>query len=36
MVDLVDSDKLKEMFKGYSLGMQAGIDIDTFLENMLI
>jgi len=32
MVDLVDSPKLKEMFKGYSLGMQAGIDIDTFFR----
>jgi len=32
MVDLVDSDKLKEMFKGYSLGMQAGIDVDTFFR----
>ncbi|GAB6073975.1 DNA polymerase III subunit alpha [Nautilia lithotrophica] len=32
MVDLIDSPKLKEMFKGYSLGMQAGIDIDTFFR----
>jgi len=32
MVDLVDSAKLKEMFKGYSLGMQAGIDVDTFFR----
>jgi hypothetical protein len=32
MVDLVDSPKLKEMFKGYSLGMQSGIDIDTFMR----
>jgi len=32
MVDLVDSPKLKEMFKGYSLGMQAGIDIDRFFR----
>ena len=32
MVDLVESPKLKEMFKGYSLGMQAGIDIDTFFR----
>ncbi|WP_456479321.1 DNA polymerase III subunit alpha [Nautilia sp.] len=33
MVDLIDSPKLKEMFKGYSLGMQAGVDIDTFFRN---
>ena len=32
MVDLIDNDKLKEMFKGYSLGMQSGIDIDTFFR----
>jgi len=32
MVDLVESPKLKEMFKGYALGMQAGIDIDTFFR----
>jgi len=32
MVDLVDSPKLKEMFKGYSLGMQAGIDVDKFFR----
>jgi len=33
MVELVDSPKLKEMFKGYSLGMQSGIDIDTFMKD---
>jgi len=32
MVDMLDSPKLKEMFKGYSLGMQAGIDVDTFFR----
>jgi hypothetical protein len=32
MVELVESAKLKEMFKGYSLGMQAGIDVDTFFR----
>jgi len=32
MIDLIDSDKLKEMFKGYSLGMQAGIDANTFFR----
>ncbi len=32
MVELVDSPKLKEMFKGYSLGMQAGVDIDEFFR----
>ncbi|NPA11440.1 MAG: DNA polymerase III subunit alpha [Epsilonproteobacteria bacterium] len=32
MVDLIDSPKLKEMFKGFSLGMQKGIDIDTFMR----
>jgi hypothetical protein len=32
MVDLIDSAKLKEMFKGYSLGMQAGIDVETFFR----
>jgi len=33
MVDMVESPKLKEMFKGYSLGMQSGIDVDTFFRN---
>ncbi|AZV47031.1 DNA polymerase III subunit alpha [Nautilia sp. PV-1] len=33
MIDLIDSPKLKEMFKGYSLGMQSGIDVDTFFRN---
>ncbi|MEO1923306.1 MAG: DNA polymerase III subunit alpha [Nautiliaceae bacterium] len=32
MVDLVDSPKLKEMFKGFSLGMQAGIPLDEFMR----
>ncbi|EDM23314.1 hypothetical protein [Caminibacter mediatlanticus] len=32
MIDLVDSPKLKEMFKGYSLGMQAGLSVDEFLK----
>ena len=35
LVDLVDSPKLKEMFKGYSLGMQSGIDVDTFFREYL-
>jgi hypothetical protein len=33
MVDVVDSPKLKEMFKGYSLGMQSGIEINEFLKH---
>jgi len=32
MVDLVDEPKLKEMFKGFSLGMQAGIPLDEFMR----
>ncbi len=32
MVDLVDSPKLKEMFKGYSLGLQSGISLDEFMR----
>ncbi|GAB6046095.1 hypothetical protein JCM11957_16940 [Caminibacter profundus] len=32
MVDLVTSAKLKEMFKGYSLGMQSGISLDEFMK----
>jgi len=32
MVDLVDSPKLKEMFKGFSLGMQSGVDLNTFMR----
>ena len=35
LVDLVDAPKLKEMFKGYSLGMQSGIDVDTFFKEYL-
>ena len=35
LVDLVDSPKLKEMFKGYSIGMQSGIDVDTFFREYL-
>ncbi|WP_456470547.1 DNA polymerase III subunit alpha [Caminibacter sp.] len=33
MVELVDSPKLKEMFKGFSLGMQAGIPLDEFMRD---
>jgi len=33
MVDLVDSLKLKEMFKGFSLGLQAGIPLDEFMRD---
>jgi len=32
MVDLVESPKLKEMFKGFSLGMQSGIPLDEFMR----
>jgi hypothetical protein len=32
LIELIDSPKLKEMFKGFSLGMQKGIDIDTFFR----
>jgi hypothetical protein len=32
LIELVDSLKLKEMFKGFSLAMQKGIDIDTFFK----
>ena len=32
LIELVDSPKLKEMFKGYSLGMSAGIDANTFFK----
>jgi hypothetical protein len=32
MVDLVDSPKLKEMFKGFSLGMQSGVPLDEFMR----
>jgi len=35
LIDLVDSSKLKEMFKGYSLGMQSGIDVDTFFKEYI-
>ena len=35
LIDLVDSPKLKEMFKGYSLGMQSGIDVNTFFKEYL-
>ena len=35
MIDLVDSYKLKEMFRGYSLGMNAKIDVDTFFKEYL-
>ncbi len=32
MVELVDSSKLKEMFKGFSLGMQSGVPLDEFMR----
>jgi len=32
MIDLVDSPKLKEMFKGYSIGMQSGIPVNDFMK----
>jgi hypothetical protein len=32
LVDLVDSPKLKEMFKGFSLGMQAGVPLNEFMQ----
>jgi len=32
MIDLVDSPKLKEMFKGYSIGMQSGIPVNDFMQ----
>jgi hypothetical protein len=32
LVDLVDSPKLKEMFKGFSLGMQAGVPLQEFMQ----
>ena len=32
LIEMVDSPKLKEMFKGYSLGMSAGIDANTFFK----
>ena len=35
LIELVDSPKLKEMFKGYSIGMQSGIDVDTFFREYL-
>jgi len=35
MIDLVDSPKLKEMFKGYSLGMQAGIAVNDFMKEYM-
>ena len=35
LIDLVESPKLKEMFKGYSIGMQSGIDVDTFFREYL-
>ena len=35
LIDMLDSPKLKEMFKGYSLGMQSGIDVDTFFREYL-
>ncbi len=35
MVDMVDSGKLKEMFKGYALGMENGIDLDSFMREFV-
>ena len=35
LFELVDNLKLKEMFKGYSLGIQNGIDVDTFFREYL-
>ena len=35
LVDLVESPKLKEMFKGYSIGMQNGIEVDRFFKEYL-
>jgi hypothetical protein len=32
MVDLVEPRKLKEMFKGFSLGMQNGVPLDEFMK----
>ncbi len=32
LIELTDNSKLKEMFKGYSLGMSAGVDVDTFMK----
>ncbi len=32
LIELTDNPKLKEMFKGYSLGMSAGVDVDTFMK----
>ena len=32
LIELVDSAKLKEMLKGYSLGMESGIIVDEFFR----
>ncbi len=32
LVDLTPSPKLKEMFKGYSLGMQSGVPLNEFMQ----
>ena len=32
LIELVDSPKLKEMFKGYSIGMQSGIPLNEFMQ----
>lgn len=32
LLEMTDSNKLKEMFKGYSLGMQAGINLKEFIN----
>ena len=32
LVELVDSMKLKEMLKGYSIGMQSGIPVNEFMQ----
>lgn len=35
LIELVDSDKLKEMFKGYSIGMQSGIGVNEFMQKYM-
>ena len=32
LIELIDSPKLKEMLKGYSLGMESGIEVDRFFR----
>ena len=33
MIELIDSPKLKEMFKGFSLGMQNGVELNEFMKD---